>query len=328
MTEPRRAQVWEARVYFRGHDGLRRDVRAVEPRRSAAESAVLRKVEEHLRGTSDLELRASMKLAAAGEWYLAQICRADSGLSERTIDDYTASWQRYVVVEGSPIRGLTLEQANDPQRLTGFLRRVADLHGTGASKMTRSALSGLFNLAVENGVLATAALRQVRSVRAEQERESIRDHDRAFTREERDAVVAYADSLVPDPAMRPNPRTLRKAQATADLTAFLAGTGVRIDEARSVPWSNLDLETGKVRIDGTKSTTAARTLDLPGWLLDRLNRRGEVGAAGYLFAAPAKLEPTTKWDQSNSAKLCARSSTGPALSGPSRTRSDAPWPHC
>ena len=34
----------------------------------------------------------------------------------------------------------------------------------------------------------------------------------------------------------------------------------------------------------------------------RLERRAEVGTEGYVFPAPAKLEPTTKWDQSNSAK--------------------------
>ena len=44
-----------------------------------------------------------MKLADAGEWYLAQIARGDSGLSARTVGDYTATWRRYVVVEGSPI---------------------------------------------------------------------------------------------------------------------------------------------------------------------------------------------------------------------------------
>lgn len=302
VTEPRRAQLWAARVYFRGYDGQRREVLARDVRRADAEAAVLRRVEEQLRGTGDLDLRADMRLTEAGDWYLAQIARADSGLSKRTIEDYTATWRRYVLTEGSPIRGLTLGQANDPQRLTGFLRRVADLHGTGASKMTRSALSGLFNLAVENGVLSTVALRQVRTVRSELEASSVRDHARAFTREERDAVVAYADSLTPDPAMRPNPRTFRKACAAADLTAFLAGTGVRIDEARSVLWHNLDLETGRVRIDGTKSTTSARTLDLPKWLWVRLERRAEAGADGYLFAAPAKLEPTAKWDQSNSAK--------------------------
>jgi integrase len=57
-----------------------------------------------------------------------------------------------------------------------------------------------------------------------------------------------------------------------------------------------------VAIDGTKSSSAARMLDLPEWLGERLERRAEAGTGGYVFPASAKLEPTTKWDQSNSAR--------------------------
>lgn len=302
IDEPRQAQARRARVRYRGYDGLVRDAVAVARKRGDAEAAVLRTVKDRLRGTDDHELHATMRLTEAGTWYLAQIAREDSGLSRRTVKDYTDSWNRYVDVEGSPVRGLTLEQANDPQRLTGFLRKVADNHGTGASKMTRSTMSGLFKYAVEFGVLSSIALRQVRTIRSQNEKPSPYDRKRAFTREQRDAVVAYADSLVPDPATRPNPRTWRKAQTTADMTAFMAGTGVRIDEARSVQRTDVDMDTGKVFIAGTKSSTAERTLDMPAWLSERLRRRLETGASGLLFAAPALLEPNTKWEQTNSAK--------------------------
>jgi integrase len=244
-----------------------------------------------------------MTLTAAGDWYLSQIARADSGLSARTVADYSATWGRYVVAEGSPIRGLTLEQLNDPQRLTGFLRQVADRHGTGASKMTRSTLSGLFRYAVDNGVLTTNALRQVRAVKSQTVKATRADRERAFTREERDALIAYADAQVPSPEGRPNPRSVRKAQAVADLAALLAGTGVRIDEARSVLWEHVDLVAGTLYVDGTKSNAAARKVNLPEWLRSRLARRAEsVGTEGYLIASPASHDPMTKWDQSNSAK--------------------------
>lgn len=118
--------------------------------------------------------------------------------------------------------------------------------------------------------------------------------------------MAYADSLVPDPATRPNPRTARKAQTLADLTAFMAGTGVRIDEARSVRRADVDRLTGKVFIAGTKSNSAERTLDMPQWLWDRIERRLETGATGFLFASSALLEPDVKWEQANSANaMCS-----------------------
>jgi integrase len=82
-----------------------------------------------------------------------------------------------------------------------------------------------------------------------------------------------------------NPRTRRKRRATADLIAFLAGTGARIDEARRVRWQDVNLEQGRVYLRGTKSETSDRWLNLPDWLVEQL-------------AAPAQRDPERVWDQS------------------------------
>jgi integrase len=55
-----------------------------------------------------------------------------------------------------------------------------------------------------------------------------------MTRVERDRVVSEAYEAAEEPGL--NPRTRRKRAATADFVAFLAGTGVRIDEARRLRW--------------------------------------------------------------------------------------------
>jgi hypothetical protein len=62
-----------------------------------------------------------MPLLEAGERWLQQIARPDSGLSARTITDYSWTWQKYVDATTSSLRGLTLQQANDPQRPRNFL---------------------------------------------------------------------------------------------------------------------------------------------------------------------------------------------------------------
>lgn len=301
--QARKAKRWEARAYFRGFDGVRRDVRVTARKRPDAEAALHARVAERLRGAGDGELSSTMTMAQAGQWYVEQIERSDSGLSARTVQDYSAAWRRYVLAEGSPIRGLTLEQVNDPQRLTGFLRRVADHHGDGASKQARSVMAGVLRYAVDAGVLTTNAMRQVRATKSQNPKPSKRDHERAFTRAERDAVLAHADAQVPGPEVgRANPRSVRKAQTTADLLAFLGGTGARIDEARRTLWSSVDLDTGRVYIDGTKSGESSRTVNLPEWLAVRLRRRWEDDdEQGYVFCAPASNDPATVWDQSNSA---------------------------
>lgn len=299
-SKTRKAERQRARVYFRGYDGVRREVATTGKTKREATDALKARLAERLRD-GDAAMTAGMPFVDAGRLWLASIARIDSGLSPRTIDDYSTTFDRYVDTEGSSLRGLTLKQANDPQRLRGFLQAVADNHGTGSAKMTRSVLMGVLRLAVDNGVLSNSAMPQVRPVKSQMTKEDPRDRERAMTREERDAVVKYADDLARELSL--NPRTKRKRRATADLIAFMAGTGVRIEEARAQRWDDVNLATGACRIRGTKSTSSDRVVTLPAWLLTRLEERAATsGATGLVFPAPAHLsEPERPWDQSNSA---------------------------
>lgn len=144
------------------------------------------------------------------------------------------------------------------------------------------------------------AMRRVRAVKAKAPKPKERNHTRAMTRAERDHVIAVAYDAAAETGL--NPRATRKRQTTADLVAFLAGTGVRIEEARRLRWSDVHLEPARVYIRGTKSQMSDRRLNLPTWLVQRLSDRAErTGAQGLVFAAPAYLnEPEIPWDQSNS----------------------------
>jgi len=124
---------------------------------------------------------------------------------------------------------------------------------------------------------------------------------RAMTRAERDRVVRTTHDAAQEPGL--NPRTRRRRRATADLVAFLAGTGVRIDEARRLRWDQVDLSRSRVYVRGTKSETSDRWLNLPDWLVTRLAARAETdGRICYVFPSPAHLNnPERIWDQSNSA---------------------------
>ncbi|MFI5496936.1 tyrosine-type recombinase/integrase [Actinoplanes sp. NPDC051859] len=303
---PRRAERWRARCYYRGYDGVVKEVSRFASTKRAAIQAVEAALAERERGP--VEMTSGMKLTAAGELWLAQIRRTDSGLSTRTILDYGRTFTRYIDVAGSSVCGLTLAQANDPQRLRAFLQAVADKHGTGASKISRSVLSGILTFAIDNGTLTTNALRQLRAVKSQVTKTQARERDttRAFTREERDHVIAYADKLTISETI--NPRTRRKREAVADLMAFMAGTGVRINEARAVRWDDIELAAGTVHVRGTKTRGSDRRLSLPSWLTERLKARAErLGTEGLVFGSPHHLnEPERMWDQSNSAKALAR----------------------
>ena len=137
--------------------------------------------------------------------------------------------------------------------------------------MARSVISNILNFAVDSGVLTSNAMRQVRSVKSQTPRVDKRDRTRAFTRAERDQVIAYADECAQRPDL--NPRSVRRRETAADLVGFLAGTGARIDEARSMRWQDYDAAAGTCRIRGTKSGSSDRVVNAPGWLRERLDRR-------------------------------------------------------
>ena len=296
---PQKATRWKARVYVRGHDGIRQEIVRFGRTRREAEASLEAAMVTVLRG-ADAVINPTMPLLEAGERWLQQIARPDSGLSARTIADYSWTWQKYVDSTTSSVRGLTLQQANDPQRLRGFLQRLAEAHGSASAKKAKSVLHGVIGYAVDNGVLPSDATRQVRTVTSTAAKSNVRDRTRAMTRSERDHIIQATRIAASEPGL--NPRTRRKLRATADLIAFLAGTGARIDEARHVRWQDINLEGGRVYLRGTKSETSDRWLNLPDWLVEQLAARAaDCGAEGYVFAAPARRDPERVWDQSNSA---------------------------
>jgi integrase len=295
----RQAKRWRARASYVGHDGVFHRVDGFGRKRADAVASCERRLDLGLR---DYEggLTPTTLLVAAGEQWLEHISRDGSGKSQRTISDYTHSFRRHIDVDGSSIRGLTLEQANDPQRLRLFLERMADARGPGAATTCKSVLSGILGYAVGNGVVPMNAARQISRPRSKVPKVKVRDRTRAMTKHERDAAVAYADARCQELGL--DPRTRRTREATADLVAFMAGTGVRIDEARSLRWSDVDLLATRVVVRGTKSESATRALNVPGWLATRLQARASrVGTEGFVFASPGVVGNDHKWEQSNSA---------------------------
>ena len=223
---------------MRGHDGVRQEIVRFGRTRHEAETALEAAVAAVLHG-ADGVLTGRMPLVEAGEHWLQQISRPDSELSARTIADYSWTWRKYVDSTASSLRGLTLQQANDPQRVRIFLQRVAEEHGSASAKKAKSVLHGVIGYAVDHGVLSSDAMRQVRTVTSTAAKSTMRDHTRAMTRGERDQVIQATLLAASEPGL--NPRTRRKRRATADLIAFLAGTGARIDEARRVRWQDVNL---------------------------------------------------------------------------------------
>ena len=281
----RQATMWRARCRYRAYDGTVHDVTRWAKTRRDAEAKAKDALADLRSGGPDAPLKPSMPFPDAGAYWLTQAKRPDANKSARTIEAYEGAWNRYLAGEGCQLRGLSLAQANNVQMVLAVLQGVADKNGSGAAKMARTVLSSIFEMAVLRGVLEANAAKSVGVVKATTPKQSKRDKRRSLTADQRGDVIEAADARA---AAARDPRSVRKWQTVADLVAFLAGTGVRISEARLLRWESLNLETGVVQIEGTKTVSSRRTLNVPEWLRVRLTARAErVGQSGYVFAAPA-----------------------------------------
>lgn len=296
---PERGGIWVARGYYRDENGDRREATASGKTEPSARRALQAKVSdarsEHRGG--DRTLRNDTKVGkAAGIWLehaRRKRNRDGNPLSPGTLEQYEGNARRYVT--GSAIHNLPLAQVNDVARIEAWLAGIADHHGEGAATAARKVLSGILALAERRGAIQASVMRRVETPGASAGSQGDRkcadpdcdfdcgrrhlDTRRAFTVDEARSLFDAADDSGAD---------------VADLAAFLFGTGARIREAlHSVHWRDLNLEARTVRIRGTKTAAADRTVMLSEDLTERLRTRASLyGTKGLVFGVtryPTKL---------------------------------------
>lgn len=284
-------QGWQqARGYFKNGHGRRIEATASGQSEAAAKRALQRKVNdarnEHRGG--DRQLNQDTKVGAAADVWLDWKSRQrknGSPLASNTMTDY-AGYVRRCVKGSALVSELTVMEVNDIGRIEAWLTDIADTRGETAAKQSRKVLKGILDLAERRGAIPSSVVHRVHtpgsaagSVGDRKCGEPDCDGDcgkrhldtkRALTLHEASRVQLQAD--------------LSKADI-GDLTAFLFGTGARISEAlRCVNWDDVDLERQSVRIRGTKSARADRTVRISTELTKRLRHRADLhGRSGQLF---------------------------------------------
>jgi len=206
-------------------------------------------------------------------------------LSASTRQQYADNARRYVLAY--PVANATLSAVNTVNVLATWLAEIADEHGEGAAKSARKIMGGVLGIAESRDAIAVSVMSRVKLPRAKAGsagaerkcRDSECDYDcgrlhndtkRALTRQELQSIMAVADSRDSD---------------VADVIAFLFGTGARIAEAlHCVQWADVDLDLATVRIRGTKTAAADRTVVLSDELVERLRERAALwGTTGLVF---------------------------------------------
>ena len=251
-----------------------------------------------------MTLNVDMTLRAAGELWLEQKRRPESGVKASSVAQYEANFGRYV--RDSTIAERTLRDVNAVPVLRPYLQKVADNHGAGAAKTARTVVSGILTMAMEDGVLTHNAARNVRPPqpmggpkdRMSAQRRALvgegpgteRQTRTSLTREERDRLLAF---IAQDEAAN--------RLDIVDVLRWMAGTGVRISEALDQRWDDVDLDARTVHVRGTKTVYADRVVPLADWLVVHLRERQARGQApsGYLFPSPRTGE---RRDRRNAAR--------------------------
>jgi integrase len=269
----RKADKWRARARVRDLDGVIRPVERWAETKAAAPRILTEALRERVTPTSaDAVIAPGTLVKDAAAVWCAEMKQNDRlAVNSRTV--YESSLNRHVI--GGSLANLTLREVK-VVGIERWLRGIGQASGVSAMRTARSVLNGVLNLSVKHEAIPHNPVRDVGhvSVPAKAKR---RDPHRAFTREERADLLAFADA-----------DETAKRRDLPDLLAFMAGTGARIGEACGLRWSHLDLDAGlarlgplPVRVPGVglvlqengKTDDSARTVALPPWLVSRLMAR-------------------------------------------------------
>lgn len=265
--------VRRARARFRDFDGVVRLVERRAATEKAARSALDMALQERARRGQALGLRGDDTFALAAEVWLARVDRLVR-LGQRS-PGTAETYRRQLAAHVLPALGrLRLRELNTPL----VDRYVTDVHeqvGPATGRTCRSIVSGVMGLAVRSGAVAVNPTRELERLSTQPKRSprALSDAERArwFAALARDEVALRQDLF--------------------DLSAFLLATGLRIGEALSVVWREVDLDQGELEVTSTllrvtgqglirkrtKSRAGERVLQLPTWCVAILRKRQAIG---------------------------------------------------
>ncbi|MCX2948130.1 tyrosine-type recombinase/integrase [Lentzea sp. NEAU-D7] len=259
---------WRATTKYRDYDGKTRPVERWGKTKSAAERSLKKALAERKGPSGSSLTRESRFKEALDQWFTKFQALADAGKrSPSSVDTYRSIMDRHVLPGLGELRIREMTVA----RVDAFLGALWRSVSVDTAKTARSVISGALRIAVRDKALDTNPVREAEPLEAGRKKSP-----RALTREER---VRWLEMLESDP------KAVKRD--LPDLSRFMMATGVRIGEALAVYWEDIDFKAGTVAVNytvirvkdiglirkSTKTEAGERTLLLPRWALDMLQRR-------------------------------------------------------
>lgn len=278
--------LWLAKCRHRDDDGV---VRIVERRTPAgvrdqhgkhAEQELLTALELR-HAPSEEEITGSTLVAALCKTYLLRL--ADEGRSTATTDTYEFALAKLQTWTA----GLRVAEAT-PGRMDTVLRAMSKTHGATMARQAKTVLRGALGMAVLAGALQTNPLRDVTAIRGKAGTKG----SRAFTAAELRKLFADLGASeycrkhdLVDPVTMLIATGLRRSELLALLTDEFEGATIKVT-GKVVRVKGV----GLIRSPTTKSDAGERTIPLPRFAIEMLERRaGELHPTndGVIFPSTA-----------------------------------------
>lgn len=271
--------VWLARGRYRDTDGVTRVVQKLGPADEydkygkLAEDALMAVLAERERTGIHGEIGPDTKVADLVEQHPARL--AEDGRSPVTMSTYRFTNTKLKKFVG----GLRVREAT-PARMDAALRSMRNAHGATMARQSKSILRGALQLAVMASVINDNPVRDVQPVRSKSQPKG--------------AVALTADQLR-DLLVNLQTSELCEKHDLIDPITLLIATGIRRSELLALRWSDFDEKTdmlavagkvirvpgeGLLRVDETKSAADRRTILLPRFAVEMLQRRGHLPYLG------------------------------------------------
>lgn len=271
--------IWLARCRYRDTDGVTRVVQKLGPADEydkygkLAEDALIAVLAERERAGIHGEIGPDTKVADLVEQHLTRL--AEDGRSPVTMSTYRFTNTKLKKFVG----GLRVHEAT-PARMDAALRSMRNAHGATMARQSKSILRGALQLAVMANVINANPVRDVQPVRSKSQPKG--------------AVALTADELR-DLLVNLQTSEFCEKHDLVDPITLLIATGIRRSELLALRWSDFDEKTdmltvagkvirvsgeGLMRVDETKSAAGRRTIPLPRFAVEMLQKRRHLPYLG------------------------------------------------
>lgn len=271
--------MWLARCRYRDTDGVTRIVQKLGPADEydkygkLAEDALISVLAERKRAGIHGEIGPDTKVADLVEQHLARL--AEDGRSPVTMSTYRFTNTKLKKFVG----GLRVREAT-PARMDAALRSMRNAHGATMARQSKSILRGALQLAVMASVINANPARDVQPLRSKTQPKG--------------AVALTADQLR-DLLVNLRTSEFCDRHDLVDPITLLIATGIRRSELLALRWSDFDEKTGELsvagkvirvpgeglmRVDETKSAAGRRTIPLPRFAVEMLQKRRHLPYLG------------------------------------------------